>query len=110
MMVPLAKRDYEPRRSRQKRKMMRFREKYVGCLRHIPVEMLNGKADMSLKPSEKDGLGLKLWKPSEHSCYFRSWDWVRLPSKHVLNGAVSQGQNPRKPSPIRNLLKLGSRV
>lgn len=27
MMVPLAKRDYEPRRSRQKRKMMRFREK-----------------------------------------------------------------------------------
>lgn len=65
------------------------------------MEMLNGQADMSPKPSEKDGLGLKIWKPSEHSCFFRSWDWVRLPSKHVLNGVVS---------PVRNLLKLGSRV
>lgn len=65
---------------------------------------------MSLKLSEKDGLGYIFRSHQDIAVSSDHGDKMRSPNKGVLNGEVSQGQNPRKPDPIRNLPRLGSGV
>lgn len=74
------------------------------------MEMCNGKVDMSLKLSEKDRLEHIFRSHQDIAISSEHGDWMRSPDKSVLSRTVSQGQNPTKLDPIRNVPKFGSRA